>query len=98
MWIFTKERFQETLWLEGVGIIPEEAVQEHLQLLHRQGLDKSYSQHLPQKKLPDLLFVRTCQYGAWEMVVISDGDTDSPLYSLLFQHQKLYRFTELEEN
>ncbi|MBC2318491.1 hypothetical protein HCC18_16725 [Listeria booriae] len=98
MWIFTKERFQETLWLEGVGTIPEEAIQERLQLLHRQGLDKSYSQHLPKKKLPDLLFVRTCQYEAWKMVVISDGDTDSSLYSLLFQHQKLYRFTELEEN
>ncbi|MBC2172776.1 hypothetical protein [Listeria booriae] len=49
MCIFNKERFQETLWLEGVGIIPEEAIQERLQLLHRQGLDKSYSQHLPKK-------------------------------------------------
>ncbi|MBC2304265.1 hypothetical protein [Listeria booriae] len=98
MCIFTKDRLQETLWLEGVGIIPEEAIQERLQLLHRQGLDKSYSQHLPKKKLPDLLFVRTCQYEAWKMVVISDGDIDSSLYSLLFQHQKLYRFTALEEN
>ncbi|MBC2025622.1 hypothetical protein [Listeria booriae] len=98
MCIFNKERFQETLWLEGVGIIPDEAIHERLQLLHRQGMDKSYSQHLPKKKLPDLLFVRTCQYGAWKMVVISDGDIDSSLHSLLFQHQKLYRFTELEEN
>lgn len=54
MCVFNKERFQETLWLEGVGIIPEEAIQERLQLLHRQGLDKSYSQDLPKKKLPDL--------------------------------------------
>lgn len=97
MWIFTKERFQETLWLEGVGTVPEE-IQERMQLLHRQALDKKYSQHLPEKKLPDLLFVRTCQYDGWKMVVISDGDTDNPLYSLLFQHQKLHRFTDLEEN
>ncbi|MBC1457883.1 hypothetical protein [Listeria newyorkensis] len=98
MSIFTKERFQETLWLEGIGTIPEEVIQERMQLLHRQALDNNYSQHLPEKKLPDLLFVRTCQYDAWKMVVISDGDTDSPLYSLLFQHQKLHRFTDLEEN
>ncbi|MBC1492199.1 hypothetical protein [Listeria booriae] len=41
MCIFNKERFQETLWLEGVGIIPEEAIQERLQLLIAKGWTKA---------------------------------------------------------
>lgn len=67
MYIFNKERFQETLWLEVVGAIPEEAIQERIQWLHRQALDKSYSKHLSKKKLPDLLFVQRCQMkcGKW---------------------------------
>lgn len=38
MCIFTKDRLQETLWLEGVGIIPEEAIMEsgrHFRWRHR---------------------------------------------------------------
>lgn len=35
---------------------------EHLQLLHRQGEDKSMS-HIFKEEPTDLLFVQTCYYG-----------------------------------